>query len=180
MIDQLLSLASKILPSLGGLGDDLRKEIAQIAHDLHFYGNVFYKPASPETQQASEAIRKHAAELARLKNQIRAYWWARLAAGVPRKSDIEKAIVVLTGLSNEIGNPPPRNEPRKHFLTLRGDLKRYCESDKGRVRSAPEETVPVVSRLGQPLLDWLILVLSGIATQRRKASDTRQREADAR
>ena len=30
-IDQLLSLASKILPSLGGLGDDLRKEIAQIA-----------------------------------------------------------------------------------------------------------------------------------------------------
>lgn len=115
MLDQLLSLASKALPNLGGLGGDLRREIGQIAHDFHFYGNVFYLPDSPKTQEASAAIRRHAAELARLKNQIRAYWWARLTAGVPPKPDIEKAIGLLTGLSNEIGNPPPRNEPRSIF-----------------------------------------------------------------
>jgi hypothetical protein len=113
--EQLLSLASKILPSLGGFGAELRKEIAQIAHDLHFYGNVFYAPNSPETKEASEAIRRHAAELTRLKNQIRAYWWSRLAAGVPPKRDIESAIGVLTGLSNEIGNPPQNNEPPSIF-----------------------------------------------------------------
>jgi hypothetical protein len=65
-------MATKAFPSLGGPGVDLRKEISQIAHDLHFYGNVFYGSDSPKTQEASKAIRGHAAELLRLNNQIRA------------------------------------------------------------------------------------------------------------
>jgi hypothetical protein len=41
MLDQLLSMATKAFPSLGGPGVDLRKEISQIAHDFTFKGMFF-------------------------------------------------------------------------------------------------------------------------------------------
>jgi hypothetical protein len=102
MWEQIFSFLGKIFPSAGGIGNDLRKEIAEIAHDLFLYGNVLYGGNPEKAFEASEIFRKRAAALTRIINQIRCYWWARLTAGLPARSDVEKAIEALTGLSNQV------------------------------------------------------------------------------
>jgi len=102
MLDQLLSFAGKVFFASGGIGNDLRKEITQIASDLHLYGNVLYGQAPVKAREASEVFRKRAAELKGILNQIRYYWWARLGAGLPPRADVEKAIGTLTRLSNQV------------------------------------------------------------------------------